>query len=171
MGMTTASIRPDDFSRPVSRRSALFAAACFVVGCATTAEPARTPTKVLFVCQYGTVKSAIAREQLRRLAAARTLRVQVTSRGISPEDHISPALAAAVARDGLDIRREPIRTLTANDLSGADVIVVFDTLPAGLGSWPVRDWSDLPSMNADYEHAREILVNRISVLLDELERR
>lgn len=165
MGMSGSPIS----SHLLSRRAALFVAACLVAGCASVARPV-APARVLFVCQYGTVKSAIAREQFRRLAAARGLSVRVDSRGISPEDHISPALAAAVEGDGLDIRSTPVRTLAARDLSEADVIVVFDALPERFGSWPVRDWSDLPSMNADYAVARDVLVRRIGMLLDEIER-
>jgi hypothetical protein len=151
-----------------SRRAALAGAAWLLSGCASGEAESAGRVDVLFVCQYGTVKSAIAREHFRRMAAARAQNFRAQSRGISPEQHVSPRLAADLAAEGLDIRAEPIRTLSAEDLVAADVIVVFDALPAQFGSWPVRDWSDLPSMNADYSAARGILLVRLGALLEEL---
>lgn len=153
----------------LSRRATLLGAAFVVAGCARTSEAQPEPTRVLFVCQYGSVKSAIAREHFRRLAAARGILARAESRGISPANHASPTLLAALEADHIDIRREPVQALTASDLSIANIIVVFDELPAKLGAWPVRDWSDLPSMNANYSEARRVLLERIGALLDQIE--
>jgi len=57
------------------------------------ALPAAQP-RVLFICQYGTAKSAIAREVFRQRARERGIPVVTFSRGITPEEHISPALRA-----------------------------------------------------------------------------
>jgi len=57
------------------------------------ASQAHIPT-VLFVCQFGSVKSSAAREIFKRRAAARGIAVNVFSRGITPEAHASPALKA-----------------------------------------------------------------------------
>ena len=61
----------------------------------------RVPT-VLFICQAGTVKSAIARELMRRSAIARGVRVRVFSRGIAPEQHLSPQLKERLASEGIN---------------------------------------------------------------------
>lgn len=132
------------------------------------AAPRRKPALVLFVCQGGTVKSPIAREHMRRLAAARGIAVDAQSRGITPEDHMTPTLAAALKADGIDIGREPVLALTEADLKAADVIVVFNPLPAALGRWSVRDWSDMPSMNENYAAARAALLPRLEALLSEI---
>lgn len=154
-----------------SRRAALVGAACLAASCASTAGTNTEPTRVLFVCQYGSVKSAIAREQFRRLAATRGILVNVQSRGISPEDHISPALSEALAADGLDIRNEPIRPLSESDLAGVDIIIAFNSLPARFGARSIRDWSDVPSMNANYSAGRAVLLERLNTLIAEIERR
>lgn len=127
-----------------------------------------TPTNILFICQGGTVKSPVARELLRRLAKARNLSVNAQSRGISPEDHMTPALAAALKADGIDIASEPVLALTAADLKAAEIIAVFNQLPTALGTWRVRDWSDLLSMNENYPAARAVLIPRLEALLDEI---
>ena len=152
-----------------SRRATLVGASCLLVACAGASNISARPTTVLFVCQFGTVKSPIAREMFRRQAARRGVLVQVGSRGITPEDHISPALLEALDADGFDIRSEPVRALARSDLAEADIIVLFDPLPATFGTWTVRDWSDLPSMNANYAASRDVLISRINSLLNEIE--
>ena len=112
----------------------------------TTAR-GNTPPTILFVCQAGTVKSPVARELLRRLRRRGTLQSTPNARGIAPENHMTPQLAAALKADGIDLASEPVLALTAADLKAADIIVVFNPLPARLGTWRVRDWTDLPSMN------------------------
>lgn len=151
-------------SSSISRRLALALAALFF-GSATA--PRAKPVKVLFVCQGGTVKSPVAREHMRRLAATRGVAIEAHSRGITPEDHMTPALAVALKADGIDVASEPVRQLGVADLRAADLIVVFSALPAALGTWPVRDWSDLPSMNENYAAARAVLLPRLQALLDE----
>lgn len=81
---------------------------------------------------------------------------------------MTPPLAAALKADGIDVTREPVLALTPADLANADVIVVFNRLPTSLGTWRVRDWSDVPSMNENYAAARAILVPRVETLLREL---
>jgi len=56
--------------------------------------------QVLFVCPAGTVKSAITRETLKARARAAGLQVQVRSRGVHPQDHVSRGLAANLRTDG-----------------------------------------------------------------------
>jgi arsenate reductase (thioredoxin) len=143
-----------------------FLISLFCAGCASVWREA--PTRVLFVCQHGSVKSAIAREHLRRMAAARGLRVNVTSRGIEPSEDVSPALRAALVRDGINTQRDPLQRLAQADLDDADVVVVFNPLPERLVAHSIRDWSDTPSMNEDYLGARSVLEPRLEALLEEI---
>lgn len=146
----------------LSRRAAMVGLAGAVLGCSSTSETSDEPRRVLFVCQYGSVKSAVARELLRRMAADRAIRVEVQSRGVTPEDHISLALAEVLHAEGLNVRGEAVRALSPSDLAEADIVVIFDPLPAAMRTWPARDWSDLPSMNANYPAAREVLGARLT---------
>lgn len=150
------------------RKLLLAAGGLFLAACANAATIGVRTTKVLFVCRAGTVKSPIAREHFRRMAVQRGVAASASARGIAPEDHVSPELEAALRADAIEIRSEPVQRLARDDLASADIIVVFDALPEDLGVWPVRDWSDLPSMNADYRAAREVLISRLSALLDEI---
>jgi protein-tyrosine-phosphatase len=128
-----------------------------------------TVVVVTFVCPFGTVKSAIAREQLKHSAAARGLAVQVLSRGVHPADQLTPNLTAQLAADGIDPGAEPLRAL-ASDIAHADVVVAFDEAAQAPGMEKARVW-DVPSWNEDYSGARAALMPNIHALLDELGKR
>lgn len=131
------------------------------------ARAAPRKTVVLFVCPAGTVKSAIAREMLRRRVAATGLPVEVVSRAISPEDHVSPALAQRLRADGIDPAAEPARPLTPADVEGADVVVGFDAAADAALMRRARAWRT-PSWNADYDNAKVDLERRLDSLVAEL---
>ena len=127
------------------------------------------PPKILLVCQFGTVKSPIARELLKRRAAERSIALSVTARGITPQQHGTPELAGRLASDGINPAAEPLRQLRRGDVERADLVIYFDKLPAGFHPRKSLDWSDLPSFVNDYDHARAALDDRIERLLDDLQ--
>ena len=137
---------------------------------ATAQTPPCRPPRVLFVCPAGTVKSAIARETLRRGAAQRGLAVQVQSRGIHPEDHLSPTLVVQLGADGINPRSEPVQPLTAGDISGNDLIIAFDEAAQAPGLGKARVW-EIPSWNTSYAAAKSALAVQVDALLDELRAR
>ena len=128
------------------------------------------PLRVLFVCPAGTVKSAIARETLRRRAAAARVSVHVESRGLHPEDHVSAGLAANLRADGVDPAAEPVRTFSEADLGGADIVVAFDEAAQAPALWKARVW-DIPSWNDHYEQAKAVLATNVDELIAELRNR
>jgi protein-tyrosine-phosphatase len=107
----------------------------------------------LFVCQYGSVKSAIARELFRRRARERGINARAFSRGITPEDHVSAQLRAQLATDNLDTAKDRLRAITMTDTRAADYIVVFNPLPSQYAHFPTQDWSDVMSVNQQYDKA------------------
>lgn len=157
---------------PVTRR-ALFAgaaAASLLIATPTLAFRCRPP-RILFVCQFGSVKSPIAREHLRAAAAERNIAVEVASRGITPEEHLSDALAHRLADDRIDTKKDGLHRLTPADLARADTVVAFDRLPEGFRHADLRDWSSVTSMNSNYSVARADVLARIDRLLAELKAR
>ena len=127
-------------------------------------EPA---PKVLFVCEAGTVNSAIARELFRARAANAGLDVAVTSRGLHPEDHLTPAVAAQLHAEGIDPAREPAKALSAAELAAANIVVAFngaaeDPLLRGARRWNVPSWG------ADFATAKTAMEVHIGKLVAEL---
>ena len=159
----------EDLPRHVSRRLVLFAGLAAPATLKAAPQPCEPP-RVLFVCPAGTVKSAIARETLRQRASAAGVPVRVISRGISPEDHVSPELAARLKGDGIDPTAEPARALTAADVANADIVIAFDAaaqspLLSGAVSWKVPSW------NGDYAGAKAALAAEMTALLAGLKTR
>jgi arsenate reductase (thioredoxin) len=126
------------------------------------------PRKILFVCQYGTAKSVIAREFFRKRAKHRGIDVQAISRGLTIEDHITAKLRKNLAADHIDPNIEPIRSMAQEDWQSADIVIAFNPLPTSVTHGDVRDWTDLPSVNDKYKKARSIMKRRIDRLLDEI---
>jgi len=144
------------------------AAAALALPHRATAKTSANPPHVLLVCQFGTVKSAIARELLKRRAAQRGVTLSVESRGITPQHHLPSELEQRLAADGINPAAEPLRQLQARDIAAADLVIGFDKLPSQFRPRRLLDWSDLPSMVNDYAKSRVILDARIDSLLDSL---
>ena len=159
------SFRPD-------RRMLLCGALAVGVAAAAAHASASGPApSVLFICQFGSVKSAIARELFRDRAMARGVPVRLISRGITPERHASARLLKQLQIDHIDPDRQPLTRLDGADLGSADIVVLFDRLPPELARPDARDWTEMPSMNDRYTAARAFLDPRLDRLLDEIARR
>ncbi len=150
----------------IDRRRMLLGALLLASPASVQAKPC-APPRILFVCPAGTVKSAIARETLRARAAAAGVPMEVQSRGLHIEDHVSPALAAALRADGLNPAAEPARPLQDADITHADIVIAFDNAAQEPRLRHARVW-DIPSWNSDYPGAKAALATRIDDLLAEL---
>ena len=132
------------------------------------AKPAKPPV-VLFICEFGTAKSAIARELFRKRAHERGIQVTAFSRGLKAiEDHVSPQLKQSLTAEGIDSGRDGFAVLAPRDLRRADVIVTFVSIPEGLHWRELHNWTGVPSVNDAWPTARADLDRRINALLDML---
>jgi protein-tyrosine-phosphatase len=120
----------------------------------------------LFICDFGTAKSAVAREFFRRRAQERGIDVTAFSRGLQVEDHISPPLNVWLDAEGIDTRRDGFAVVTPDDFQRADIVVSFARLPRAYRSQMLQDWTALPSVNDAWPAARIDLDRRIDALLD-----
>ena len=127
--------------------------------------------RVLFICRYATVKSATARELLRKRARERGIGVAVWSRGITPVDHLTPQIRQRlIAEFGIDPASEHPKALRQADLDRADIAVLFDRLPPSLHRMDVLDWTDQPSLLEQFEPSMAYLEAHIEALLDRIAR-
>ena len=125
--------------------------------------------RVLFICRYATVKSATARELLRKRARERGVGVKVRSRGITPVDHLPPAVRQRlIDQFGIDPAAERPQALQQADLDRADIVILFDTLPASLRKSGTLDWTDQPSLLEQFEPSMAYLEAHIEALLDRI---
>lgn len=160
MGKTSSRSYP----LAVSRRLVLLA---FASVPATGMAAPCPPPRVLFVCPAGTVKSPIARELLAARARDLGLPLNVRSRSVAVEDHVSEALAARLRADRIDTASQPATTLTANDVTQADIVIAFDAAADDPRLMQARAWRT-PSWNTGYDAAKADMLTRIDALATEL---
>ena len=125
---------------------------------------------VLFVCPAGTVKSAIARETFKAQAAKAGLAVDVRSRGVEVQDHMSPQLVAELNADHINPAAERAQKLGASDLWPGQIVVAFDDAGQDPRLAGARTW-DVPSFNENYPAAKAALAVRVADLVSELKAR
>lgn len=152
------------------RRAIIIAGALAVAGFspARAALAAGDRPRILFICQFGTARSPTAREVMKRHAAERGFAVDVISRGITPEDHLSAEVHDKLLAMGIDRNAEAVQPLGGGDLASADIVVLLNKLSVPIVHANVRDWSDLPSMGEDFGNAMAALHRRVAALADEI---
>jgi hypothetical protein len=133
-----------------SRRRVVIGSAATLLLAACASLPSQAPPKILFVCQFGTTKSAIARELFRRRALERGVTVAAISRGLTIEDHISPTLRQRLVAEGINPNADAPKVLEPQDWQSATLVVAFNPLPSAVPVAKIRDWIDLPSLNESY---------------------
>jgi protein-tyrosine-phosphatase len=95
--------------------------------------------------------------------------VRAISRGTNPDQEMPAGTIKGLKGDGLEIGEEKPKKLSRADFAGAVRVVAFCQLPEGYANaTPVMEWSDVPPMSEDYNKFRDIIVERIKRLLEEL---
>ena len=128
-----------------------------------------TREKVVFVCLHGAAKSVIASELFKRRAAAAGRSVEAVALGLEPDPEVSPATAAGLLAEGMDVRHLRPRAAVAADFADAARVVAFGCdvsalTPPGL---PVEQWADIPAVSDGYALARERIGARVDRLVNE----
>jgi len=130
-------------------------------------------SQVVFVCEHGSVKSVMAAHWFNRLAAERNAPFHATSRGVSPDDVIPPAVADNLAKDGFDVASTPKRLEKADVAGAAHVVAIGIDSPlfAESKDVPVSRWTDIPPASTEYAASRDAMRARMGALLDSLSTR
>jgi arsenate reductase len=111
--------------------------------------------RVLFVCVHNAGRSQMAAALLERRAAGS---VEVRSAGSEPADRVNPAVVAALAEIGLDIRNERPKPISDDAVREADVVVTMgcgDACPVYPGK-RYEDWELEDPSGKDLEDVRRI---------------
>ena len=123
---------------------------------------------VLFVCLHGSAKSVIASRYFRRFAAERGVTAESGAAGTEPDRAIPQRVVEGLDRDGIDVRGLRPSRVTAADLGRASMVVAFgcelDDPPGGL---VVERWDDVPAVSEDFRRARDVIVARVTALLED----
>lgn len=132
-------------------------------------KPMKQTPIVIFVCEHGSAKSVVAAAHFNRLSKERNLNVRAISRGTNPDQEMPAGTINGLKKDGLEIGDEKPKKLSQSDFVGALRVITFCQLPEGFANaTPVTEWGDVPPMSEDYNKFRDIIVERIKRLLQEL---
>lgn len=123
---------------------------------------------ILFVCEHGVGRSALAAAYFARMARRRGLEHRAQFRYSGDLDPaLPPTVLAGLAADGFDTRLMTPAAITATDLGVAErVIVMGCSLPARqLFADKFVDWQDIPAPTENYAAARDAICHRVQSLI------
>ena len=146
-----------------------------VQGCHTPADRvvAAEPEPVLMICEHGSVKSLMGASLFNRAAEERHLPFRAIARGVTPDAAVPPAIAEALAQEGVQAREFVPRRVSETDLAQASKVVAIGVEPAVLdapASVTIETWTDVPAASVDYDAARASLQQHVDALLTTLQR-
>jgi arsenate reductase len=128
---------------------------------------------VVFVCEHGTVKSVVALAYFRQLARERHLSIRAISRGTAPDSAVPGKVREGLRLDGLQLGPFTPAEFTLADLASAITVISFDQPKVAQmvgGRVPTAQWDGLPAVSDDYRIARDSIRQRITRLVDSLDR-
>ncbi|WP_163186665.1 arsenate reductase ArsC [Cellulosimicrobium sp. SL-1] len=133
-------------------------------------ENATAKPSALFVCVHNAGRSQMAAGYLRALSGGA---VEVRSAGSAPADQINPVAVEAMLEEGIDLRAEQPKVLTAEAVQASDVVITMgcgDACPIFPGK-RYEDWAleDPAGQGIDaVRPIRDQIRTRVLSLLDEL---
>jgi arsenate reductase (thioredoxin) len=124
---------------------------------------------VIFVCEHGAAKSIIAATYLNKIAKERGVNLQAFARGTDPDLGLSRHAVTGLIEDGLTPIQLTPQKLLPEELETAQTVISFNPLP---DSYPnksiIQYWENVPSVGENYSQARDVILNRINHLVNDL---
>ncbi len=129
---------------------------------------------ILFVCEHGAARSAIAAAYFNKLSKEKDLGYRAIFRGINPDSSLSPGAKQGLLQDGFDIKDWKPQELTQPDVNNAATIITFDcdsSISLEKSGKHVLAWNGVPPVSKDYQEARKQIADRVTILIKELEQK
>ena len=124
---------------------------------------------IIFVCEHGAAKSILAAAYFNQLARERNLSFHAIARGTHPDKELSPITVAGLQRDGLFPHESIPQELSMEDIEAAQQVIAFCELPPEFRQKvKVEQWINIPPVSENYERARDVIVERLSHLVNNL---
>ena len=124
---------------------------------------------ILFVCEHGSAKSVVAAAHFNKLAGEMNLNIRAIARGTTPDAELSPNAVDGLQRDGLTPTESIPQKISLSDVESASQIVSFCELPEEFqGKTVVDRWDGVLPVSENYEKARDIIVEKINKLIENI---
>jgi arsenate reductase (thioredoxin) len=126
---------------------------------------------ILFVCEHGAARSVIASAYFNKLAKEKNLNYKAIFRGTNPDSTLSAATAMGLTKDGFNTLAWKPLLVTQADLNTASQVITFDCTMPFESSKPFAKWNGVPSINKDYDAARNEILKHVQLLIQGLEKK
>jgi protein-tyrosine-phosphatase len=124
---------------------------------------------ILFLCPHHAAKSVIAEVYFNRLARQNNLPFVADSAGTEPDAQVSPAVAAMLMSEGVDVSGHQPRRVTTAELDHAARVISMGCDDADLEIPPERiTYWDIPAVSQDMPAARAAILRHVEALVESL---
>ena len=143
----------------------------FVLGtmllCTNSVSQSQQMATIVFVCEHGGARSAIASVYFNKMAKEQNLQYRSIFRGITPDSTISQATRRGLDADGFETAALSPVALTSNDIGPSTLLISLDCKPP-TSYHTTKEWSGIPAISTDYAVARDEIVKHLNQLIGEL---
>jgi len=124
---------------------------------------------IIFVCEHGAAKSILAAAYFNKLAQERNLSLHAIARGTHPDEELSPITVAGLHEDGLTPNESVPQKFSLEEIESAQQIIAFCELSSEFKQKvKIEQWSDIPPVSENYEKARDMIVEYLRHLINNL---
>jgi arsenate reductase (thioredoxin) len=124
---------------------------------------------IIFVCEHGAAKSILAAAYFNKLAQERNLSLHAIACGTHPDEELSPITVAGLHEDGLTPNESVPQKFSLEEIESAQQIIAFCELSSEFKQKvKIEQWSDIPPVSENYEKARDMIVEYLRHLINNL---
>jgi arsenate reductase (thioredoxin) len=119
---------------------------------------------ILFICEHGAGRSAIAATYFNKIAESRSLHYQAIFRGVEPQEALGISTKNGLIKDSIDITNLIPTRLVKKDIHNAFKIITLDcTLPDTLNKVDMK-WTGI-QMNGNYLVSKKQIILKVDSLI------
>lgn len=122
---------------------------------------------ILFVCEHGAGRSAIASAYFNTIAKNKGLNYHSIFRGIDPQEALGPSTKNGLIADSIDVSNMIPKKVSKSDILSAYKVVTLDCiLPDSLNKADFQ-WTGIP-MDGNYQISRKEIALKVDSLIAQL---
>lgn len=122
--------------------------------------------QILFICEHGAARSAIASAYFNKIADSLKLNYKSIFRGTVPDSALTKATQLGLTKDNFKINNWKPQLLNNKDLKKSKKIITFDCKTLSIDEF--ENWDGIPAISIDYVVARDAIVEKVKKLIEML---